>query len=191
MTEANAGNGGDFLRLIRVAYPFAPVAARKPGSRGSPKPKSPNDVTGGGGSGTCLAIFRHGHCNAAAFGHGHFDLLAVLSAPSALRAPGPVRRIAGARPRLVVLPRALNLVLEGTPVGGPVVVVHILLAARGAVPGPLGTLVPALCLQAFDWAAANPNARPPHDSAIPAHPDFAVFLGGRHWSGMDTGWQSL
>ena len=128
------------------------------------------------------SIFGHGHFGAAVSGHGPFGQSHV--APSALRSPGPVLRIAGtARPRFGVI--ALNLVLEGTPVGGPIVGhVHIIIATRGAVPDPLGTLVPALCLQALDWAAANPRARPPQDSATPAHLEFAVFLGRWHGPGM-------
>ena len=122
----------------------------------------------------------HGHYDAVAFGHGHLGPSHV--APSALRSPGPVWRIAGtALPRLVVLPRALNLVLEGTPVGGPVVGhVHMLLATRGAVPSILVTPVPAMCLQALDGAAAHPNARAPNGCAPPAHADLAVLLGGGH-----------
>ena len=124
------------------------------------------------------SIFGHGHFGAAVFGHGPFGQSHV--APSALRSPGPVLRIAGtARPRFGVI--ALSLVPEGTPVGGPVVgLVHIRIATRGAVPDSLGTPVPALCLQALDWAAASPTARAPDDCANLAHADLAELLRGRH-----------
>ena len=125
------------------------------------------------------SIFGHGHFGAAVVvGHAPFGQLQV--APSALRSPGPVLRIAGtARPRFGVI--ALSLVPEGTPVGGPVVgLVQIRIATRGAVPDSLGTPVPALCLQALDWAAANPTARAPDDCANLAHADLAELLRGRH-----------